>query len=187
MSVVVVVVVMVVVMVVLLLLWPRVDRAEQQDRREAAAPVCWWVDHNDVVDHVWVRVPTAIDPHEHNGYGVVGHKCADAEGAHAEGTLLVVGVRQGHETVGYAVLRVRRDVGSRMTWGPIRYWRGTTYDGPIRETYGDGIEVVATSRDRIDAQAIIDRHPDLAPAVGTPMLAIYAALRDAGVGIARKK
>ncbi len=142
--------------------------------RGSMTPVCWWVRANV---KLWIKLAQQIDPEYGNGYGVLGPFIV-SKGAHAEGTMMVIGMREhfcGGETVAYLALRVRHDV--CMTRCITRIWRINT----AREVWGEWREIVATSRDKVDSQQIVDKWPDLAPAVGTKMLPIYAALRGAGL------
>lgn len=127
----------------------------------------------------WGKVLTAIDPEKGNGYGLIGDWLPDADrfsksdirtlsAALPEGTLVVLGGRGGshkNTTESYVLCRVEVD-------------EAFNYCSGYQHFVGDGLALVATSRDEIDSQAILDKYPTLAPFGGSKLLAISAAAAE---------
>jgi hypothetical protein len=129
----------------------------------------------------WCKVVESIDPRIPNGYGIagpfvssgrdrLGRVAHEYAGAHPAGTYLVAcgrGGRQGKVTEDYALFRVRAGEECRHRAGYQGFW-------------GEGLELVVTTEDPVDVFALMETRPDLAPCVGTPVLPIYAMLREEG-------
>jgi hypothetical protein len=137
------------------------------------APVCYsislYAGNREAGAKAWVKEINSIDPSQPNGFGL-GGDFVRRIGALPAGTLLVLGGRGGSwkcSTRAYVLVRVTRDASFEFEEG-------------YQEFSGTGVEIVATSGDELDEQAIIDEHADLAPCAGQKLFAIYAALRAAG-------
>jgi hypothetical protein len=117
----------------------------------------------------WAKELTAIEPSKPNGFGLEG-PWAPRNGALASGTYLVLGGKGGswkNSTAAYVLIRVKRGA-------------AFSHEAGYQSFSGSGAELVATSGDELNEQAVLDRHPDLARCVGQPLFSIYAALRAAG-------
>lgn len=125
----------------------------------------------------WAKAVESIDPTKGNGYGILGAFLGsrgswEFDEALPEGTLIVCGGSGGswkNSTQSYALFRVKRGAEGEASIG--------------YQTYRlSGAELVASSADEVDRQEVVDRHPELAPATGSKLLAIYVALREAEMG-----
>lgn len=118
---------------------------------------------------VWAKELTGIDPSQPNGFGLEG-PWAPRSGAQQPGRYMVAGGKGGswkNASSSYVLLRVKRGAEFQFS---NRY----------QEFSGTGLELVASSVDKLDEQAVIDVHPDLAPSAGGKLFPIYAALRSMG-------
>jgi len=155
--------------------------AEIQSRRDTKAPIAYHLKINGGNSRagakVWAKVIDGIDPSKGNGYGLLGEflkmpYSKDDEkivtGALPEGTLIVACGRGGswkNETSAYVLLQVKEEATFNHQTG-------------YQSFSGSGVELIASSKDEINAQEIVNTYPDLAPTAGGKLLSIYAKLKE---------
>jgi hypothetical protein len=130
----------------------------------------------------WAKQVTSIDPSRPNGYGLIGEflNCSACkgdtlrfQGCLPEGSLLVLGGRGGswkNSTAAYVLTRIKEGGELNLTSG-------------YQSFQGQGMELVARSRkvqEPQEVQEIVNRYPELAPAVGSLLFPLFAAVKAQG-------
>jgi len=124
----------------------------------------------------WAKRVRRADPRRGNGYGLEGpwltfsgNECRVAV---PERSFLVVyahGEKDDERiiTTTIALLRVRR--GARLN-----------FDRGAQRFEGENLELVTHNKAEVETQELLDRYPELAPAVGREYFPIFAALKESG-------
>jgi len=125
---------------------------------------------------LWAKRIRRADPRRGNGYGLEGQwltfSGSECRVAVPEGSFLVVyahGEREDERviTTTIALLRVRR--GARLN-----------FDRGAQRFEGENLEFVTHNKAEVETQELLDRYPELAPAVGREYFPIFTALKEFG-------
>jgi len=117
----------------------------------------------------WVKRVTALRPNKGNAFDMEGPWMQE-DGAAPEGSLLLIGGRGGshkNKSAHYALVQVARDASFETRHS-------------YQEFSGTGAELIATSTERPDKQAMLDAYPALAPFAGKALASIALELAERG-------